>query len=281
MQCCVRLHTPMRRVINGLLVSLIAVVTLIGQVALASESGWHVVRVESPDPAPLVGQMTAVAHIPGTTSDWAVGNVFAGEDFKRIWRHDGAGVQPWRPVPIDAPSGGLLFDVIAFSANDAWAFGSFADELGAHILALRWDGATWSQHVLPGTFEEFEFSEATATGSNDVWVVGFGFTDRHEPVVARWNGVAWLLMDFPDVGERTFGVGATAVPGTDDVWIAVLENGVDFSRDVFVRWNGSDWDEPIAMDPSPRRPTSSRAWLPPLPRPSSQPDGRSTASESM
>lgn len=90
----------------------------------------------------------------------------------------------------------VLTDVWCGSANDAWAVGSAGAPLydGTGIV-LRYDGASWSNVVLPDGGPSF--SAVWGTGPNDVWLAGGVGVDTEAPApdpngyLIHYDGAAW------------------------------------------------------------------------------------------
>jgi hypothetical protein len=110
------------------------------------------------------------------TNAWAVGNTLqGGVDQTLILRWNGTA---WAQVPSPSPGGtGMSSDlsgVVATSASNAWAVGSYRVPVNAKVaLALHWDGSTWVQVPTPnpsGTLDQL--SAVGASSASNVWAVG-------------------------------------------------------------------------------------------------------------
>jgi hypothetical protein len=86
----------------------------------------------------------------------------------------------WSVVPSPQPSpwnASPLYGVVAFSADDAWAVGSWSNaSQGMSTFVLHWDGASWRQVSspdMPGNGTGWNFLEDVAAVSpNEIWAVG-------------------------------------------------------------------------------------------------------------
>jgi hypothetical protein len=85
-----------------------------------------------------------------------------------------------------------------------------------------------------------------APAANDLWLVGSIFQKTGNgyltPLIDRWNGVSWSLMNVPTpAGTTTFGLRGVAAASPTDVWVGGggTANGKGFGY--LSRWNGSSW----------------------------------------
>jgi hypothetical protein len=156
------------------------------------------------------GALTAV-HIPGTKQLWAVGGwhtgVSMGPGQPLIERWDGTA---WQIVPSPAlPTGALggsWSGVVALSATNAWAVGSYAlrNAMDFHPLVAHWDGTRWQ--IVAANPDVYGMLESVAAaGTNDVraagwYVTGPGAssgTGQRVPLIEQWNGTAWQIAPTP------------------------------------------------------------------------------------
>ncbi len=166
------------------------------------------------------------------------------------------------PTPNVGNSVTRLTDVTALSSRDAWAVGLWRDTpSGFGPVALRWDGAAWSQATLPGTahlgwYPETNGVEAAPNG--DVWIVGKVSTTYPAytlPLVMRWRGGGWDYVDtvvlqpstvYP-FAARGGSLQEVAAVAPDDIWAvgqaAGYGDGGATSAPLAVHWDGSRWYE--------------------------------------
>jgi hypothetical protein len=117
----------------------------------------------------------AVAIVPGSNHAWVVGV------------HDGNTPQPfaeffggrtWTRTPVPKlPYGGMLLDVVAVSAKNAWAVGEIDDNNGNQVAPLveHWDGTSWTQSALPASphTQNRLNGVARVPGSTETWAAGW------------------------------------------------------------------------------------------------------------
>jgi hypothetical protein len=152
------------------------------------------------------------------------------------------------PAPGSGPRGSHLTDVIALSANDAWAVGSWFDRFSyAHTLTIHWDGVAWSvvpspEHTADGALANYLEGVSAAT-PNDIWAVGSYNNDPQtysRSLLLHWNGSAWSLVPSP-TNEFTFNypLDVAALSETDAwaVGLAVDTGG----RTLVEHWDGDAW----------------------------------------
>jgi hypothetical protein len=95
---------------------------------------------------PTVGRGLMGVTILRPRDGWAVGHRGLRRMTTLIYRWDG---RRWSTVPTPNPSSSFneLWDVSALSARDAWAVGTYRDEVteAERVLILHWDGTSWTQ----------------------------------------------------------------------------------------------------------------------------------------
>lgn len=177
-------------------------------------TSWHLVGnlPLPPSAAPTNGgSLVAVTHIPGTHQLWAVGEWHAWTNLGRgqplIERWDGSS---WQVVPSpslpDGALGGGWSGVVALSATNAWAVGSYAlkNPIDSHPLIAHWDGTHW-QNVVASPDTYGELNSVAAAGANDVRAAGSQLTGpgassgngQRVPLVEQWNGTTWQIVTTP------------------------------------------------------------------------------------
>jgi hypothetical protein len=177
------------------------------------------------------------------TSDsdaWAVGNRGESESGTRrsvIVHWDGA---QWSKVPSRHPGDqDQLEDIVAITADDAWAVGSVSPTGFSRPLLEHWDGVQWATvrlRGLPG--ETHRLVSVSASGPRDVWAAGEYMTPRGwRSFIEHWNGIRWT---FAGVGRRyslpasSHSITAITAIAPDDVW-AVRVNAPS------LHWDGDVW----------------------------------------
>jgi hypothetical protein len=120
-----------------------------------------------------------------------------------------AALPGWRVVH-SAP-GTVFSAVAATSARDAWAAGVEIVQGQLRTLILHWNGRSWRQSALPGSFvADPGFVVVGASSGSNAW--SFGDNGR---TALRWNGTRWSLVSVPFGGQVT----GTVVLGSGDVWV--------------------------------------------------------------
>jgi len=178
---------------------------------------WHV--ISSPNPGPYGATLNAVSVISSDDA-WAVG-IYGSvtESYQALTLHwDGT---QWSAVlsPVYRPYDNYLVSVYGIAAEDVWAVG-YAD-LGSDppnlVIAQHWNGQEWTRLPVPvfGEFEQYLYT-VTATGSNDVWAMGW-YQDVQDAsrgsLIIHWDGTGWSAVgsDLQHDGLR----GSAALSGTD------------------------------------------------------------------
>jgi hypothetical protein len=166
------------------------------------------------------------------------------------------------PTPNTGNSVNRLTAVTAISSSDAWAVGHWRDEpVGSGPLALRWNGAEWSNADLPDTAHLGTRPDVVGVDSasnEDVWVVGNVTTQyptNNLPLVLRWRGGSWDLVEtvtlrpqteYPYAARGGFLYEVDAL-NPDDIWAvgqAVgFGDGGATSVPLAAHWDGSDWTD--------------------------------------
>lgn len=225
---------------------LVAMLALVGGAAAAS--GW--VRVPSPNVANSTNRLIAVAAIPGTTNAWAVGTYqpTSGDATQArglIERWNGSA---WVRVAAGTTAKGVVLNAVtAYSANDAWAVGSFIDSNAqTQPISLRWNGAKWTSVPIDGVPTEVARANAvTEIGPKNVWAVGTASGGSGDsPLLWHWDGTSWdqFAPTLPDGAEGAGFTNIKRVPGPSNWLIAVgsvTMNGVD--QILLERYDGSSW----------------------------------------
>ncbi|MBN8247893.1 MAG: hypothetical protein J0L84_10665, partial [Verrucomicrobia bacterium] len=107
-------------------------------------------------------------------------NIYAGGSFSVAGGNPAANVARWNGTSWEALGGGLTGGAgtavlaLALAPNDDLVAGGVFSQAGgtpARNIA-RWDGSTWAISSTPAVTEETTFEAISATGPNDMWVVG-------------------------------------------------------------------------------------------------------------
>jgi hypothetical protein len=185
-----------------------------------------------PNPAPGGKNGSALMSVYALTSNnaWAVG--YADTDYLAM-RWNGT---EW--LLVDTPEPGsysnALNGVTMVDNNDVWAVGTSAGS----ALAMHWDGIEWSITPIPslGYLRGVESS-----GPNDVWAVGWHYSNVYHPIAAHWDGISWSLAPLPP-GEYT--LWDVEVVAASQAWAVAGDGRI-------LRRNGSNWTQAEGPRPYP------------------------------
>jgi hypothetical protein len=138
-----------------------------------------------------------------------------------------------------------LDQVVAVSATDIWALGTYSTSDDIRPLALHWDGAGWALVPAPkGSIGANVFHGGAAVASDDVWAVGsreyLGL--NYQPLIEHWDGSTWTVADVPfPPGDENLLFGAMAW-AADDVWAVGFYAEFQAHALVF-HWDGTAWTQ--------------------------------------
>ena len=130
----------------------------------------------------------------------------------------------WTVVPSPNPTqqSALLQDVVAVSANDAWAVGNYSNSDGVFLtLAEHWDGSSWSIVSTPNVGSVYDqLYGVSALGSDDVWAVGSteGPSGRIHTLAEHWDGVSWTVVPTPPTPNQATSLAGVNVISPANVW---------------------------------------------------------------
>ncbi|MDR2986046.1 MAG: hypothetical protein LBV34_14515 [Nocardiopsaceae bacterium] len=139
-----------------------------------------------------------------------------------------------RPTPAAVLSGtGVLNDVVAISATNAWAVGHFGDLSHPKTLIEHWNGRAWRRiSVTPAAGW---LNGVAATSARDVWVVGFSHS---RALILHFNGAVWRRVASPSPGTALTLLSDVTVISPDNVWAAGITGG---TKTLIEHWNGTRW----------------------------------------
>lgn len=157
----------------------------------------------SPSPiAPATAGLQAITRVPGTKELWAVGQV---QPNTLTLHFDGTS---WSIVPspnVNSPQINILSSTAALSSNDVWALGTYGSGGNpVFLLALHWDGSTWSVVSMPnpGTAGNSVRAAKLIQDTNTIWAVGFdgNSASAFQALIEKWDGVNWTVVSTPSTG---------------------------------------------------------------------------------
>jgi hypothetical protein len=171
---------------------------------------WSVVPVPDMD-APEISLLSVSAA--SSADVWAVGEVKAPDRTRSTlaMHWDGSS---WEvvPTPSTAMDWNTLDDVIAISADQAWAVGWAGDgPIPERPIAIRWDGLRWMPSPLPA-IGPAGLEEIVAVGPDGLWAVGLG-NDR--TATYHWDGHSWRFVP----GPAAYQILGAAALSPRDVWV--------------------------------------------------------------
>jgi hypothetical protein len=148
-----------------------------------------------------------------------------------------------RPTPGEVLIGtGVLNDVVAVSATNAWAVGHYGNLAHPRTLVEHWNGHAWRRiSVRPAAGW---LNGVAATSARDVWAVGISHA---RALILHFNGTVWRRVASAAVGSaRTLLVHAAAI-SPHNIWAV----GAVGTKTLIEHWNGSRWRR--VPNPSPLR----------------------------
>jgi|ERR1700694_442972 len=157
---------------------------------------------------------------------------------------------------VNAPytSNNLLYGVVAFSLNDAWAAG-YANTPNYNnqvTLAEHYSAGAWSAvpTVNPTPYYD-TFSAIDGVSRTDLWAIG-GFSGANgflqKTLAEHWDGKAFKVVPSPNMvachscspyTNLLFGVAAISA---NDAWaVGEYTDGIDIHRALAMHWDGHTW----------------------------------------
>ncbi len=216
---------------------------------------WSV--VSSPNVGTGENYLQGVAAI-SANDVWAVGLSQFGNSGNQTLVEYWNGTS-WSVVssPNPGTNNNVLNGVVAVSANDVWAVGTYRHVDGVYLtLVEHWDGSSWSVVSSPSPGEGGnELYEVAPVSANDMWAVGnyYSYTEGNwKTLIEHWDGSSWSVLSSPSVGTGYNILRGVAAVSANDVWAVgdYFDGGVYLT--LVEHWDGSDW----AMVSSPNVGTS-------------------------
>lgn len=230
-------------------------------------TAWRV--VPSPNPGVGYNELLGVAHIPGGGL-WAVGymsNTTNGPrtDQTLIEHWNG---KSWQVVasPNVGPNSNDLQAVVALSATDAWAVGSYvstAQNNPIEVLIEHWDGTQWS--VIQGANPSITWNDLAgiaAVSANDIWAVGFqrpqsvSGPSSTATLIEHWDGTQWSVVASPSPANYSNGLGSISIVSANSIWAVggSFNTGpgtTSTTQTLIEHWDGIQWSVVASPDPQP------------------------------
>lgn len=221
--------------------------------------GWagHDGRV-SPVARHWNGRRWTVVAMPKGVGD--SGMACAGASSPRnVWAFAGAGASQGNPpasgsalrlrngrwVLVKRFPGSYVTGCNVLGPRDVWVFGGAVAGLGPPVGTWHLTRSGWTQ-LKTGHLVLFCGS---AVSASDIWATGADVSGaRPVPLVARWNGRAWVpdrsvsaVLPRP-TGQTGVGLDQITALSPDDVWAdALVEDQGQVTGVVVVHWNGHRW----------------------------------------
>jgi len=173
-------------------------------------------------PAPGSGSVLEAVAATSAKDAWAVGafNTSGGQEKTLIERWNGT---KWVQVPSPNPAGPVgeivLGGVVATSASNAWAVGTYSTGTTDKTLIEHWNGHAWTLVASPNPAPRNSLLAVAATSAGNVWAVGTRTTSTTQlTLIVRWNGTKWVQVPSPSPGQQVNELAGVATTSATDVW---------------------------------------------------------------
>ncbi|HYP39346.1 MAG TPA: S-layer homology domain-containing protein, partial [Chloroflexia bacterium] len=198
------------------------------------------------------------------TEVWAVGSInpegeFVAQPLTMRW--DGSS---WQIIPTPSLRGATnntLRGIAAFSANNAWAVGTYHNNARGRTLVQHWNGSRWTVVPSPNVEEPPAFYSSNylysidGASPTDIWAVGYssnlGTAGTGEYIastlIEHWNGSQWQVVPSPNVAgnggtQLNNYLADTSVLSTTYAWAVGYYDTTDYQqRALALRWDGAQW----------------------------------------
>jgi hypothetical protein len=215
-------------------------------------TSWSTVPSPNPEPDPNPGEYLPsnelyAVHAIAADDVWAVGHTLTVTLEQTLALHwDGTS---WENVPTPHQSRfSRLRSVDAAASDDIWAVGEIDKNGKQRTLTQHYDGTSWATVPSPNEGLTVDYmSSVSVAAPDDVWVVGYhieviGFDQPYQTSSWHYDGVAWSLVDAPDVNDQNnYLRGVVALPGRGTMAVGFWDTGTALLT-LTERWNGTSWD---------------------------------------
>jgi N-acetylneuraminic acid mutarotase len=208
--------------------------------------------IPSPNAPNLNNNLYSVAAA-SSNDVWAVGS--AGSNPLAL-RWNGS---QWNIVPTPQIEWGVLRGVAVAGANNLWAVGSAGYGSRGETLVLHWNGSLWSRVYSPNSGLYTNGLQAISVVTpNNIWAAGWSSDDPYSygyrGTMLHWNGIDWsnASISGPDSATipssyQLFGI---TMASSSEGWAVGWGWQGSTKRNVFVRWDGSNWTRIEGISPS-------------------------------
>ncbi len=139
---------------------------------------------------------------------------------------------------------GRLSGVSCDAVSDCWAVGY--EYPYANLLAVHYDGSTWSQVTMPNTPGNSggTFSAVACTSSSDCWAVGNSNGYTNGLLAAQWNGTSWTYFNPPgSANYYSDYLYSVSCPSSSLCWAGGWQEPGSTQESLFEEWNGTSWSQ--------------------------------------
>ena len=218
-------------------------------------TSWSV--IPSPNNGTSGNELFGVAHVPKSSSLWAVGYYVSSTGYDETLAEHWNGTS-WSIVSSPNPATGnnVLNKVVALSKNNVWAVGYETDIHGVYqTLIEHWNGSRWSVVPSPNPGSGYNILNGIARvpGTKQLWAVGSADNGSglYQTLIEYWDGTSWRVVPSPNPGT-SFNLlyGVTAI-SANNVWAGgyTYDNSNGFSQTLIEHWNGTSWS--VVPSPNP------------------------------
>jgi hypothetical protein len=150
----------------------------------------------------------------------------------------------WKPA-IYPICDGVLSDVSASSASNAWAVGNCS----TGPVALHWNGTSWTWITVPapsGARNSLLFGVSSLSASQ-AWAVGYYDTPAiiQQTLVLHWDGSRWTQVPSPNPGgQNNSALADVSARSSSDAWaVGNIDSAHVSELTLVLHWNGTSWSQ--------------------------------------
>jgi hypothetical protein len=214
-------------------------------------NGTKWAQVPSPSPGTSFNVLNSVGG-SSATNIWAVGFDAKGTSADQTLVLHWNGTK-WAQVPSPNPGAkgnNNLNSVVATSASDAWALGTFStsNSTPSQSLALHWNGSSWKQVTTVNPGGGSEFVGGSTTSANDAWAVGDSASGGS--LTEHWNGTKWAAVSSPNgvSGDINQLDGVTQTSASNAWAVGTAKFEITPTAGFILHWTGGKWAKEPAIN---------------------------------